>query len=185
MTRRRVVPAALIAVLALGACGSPQGTAPGEEATFAPEAEIPQLEGVAAGGADEGAAQGLGEETVEVEEATPPGLHIANFTVSPLSPALRDAINFTGFKSGGPGGLIELPVYGLNPRQKIYYLIAPVINEGPRRCATSRPAPSSSTPRAAACGPRPGPSRTCRPAWPSTRPACRTRPSPRSRCPTR
>jgi hypothetical protein len=131
MTRRRFVPLALLAVLVMGACGAPEGTAPGEESTFAPEAEIPQLEGVAQGGADEGAAQGLGEEAVDVTEAAPPGLHIAHFTVSPLSPALQSAIHFTGFKSGGPGGLIELPVFGLNPRQKIYYLIAPVINEGP------------------------------------------------------
>ena len=35
-----------------------------------------------------------------------------------------------GSSRAAPSGLIELPVYGLNPRQKIYYLIVPVINEG-------------------------------------------------------
>ena len=130
MNVRRLAPAAVVAILSLTACGSPSGAGPGGAEPFPAEAEIPQLEGVAQGGSDEGAAAGLGEETVDVAEATPEGLRIANFTVSPLSPALRDAIDFTGFQSGGPGGLIELPISGLNERQKIYFLLVPVINEG-------------------------------------------------------
>ncbi|MCA1727724.1 MAG: ABC transporter substrate-binding protein, partial [Actinobacteria bacterium] len=127
---RRLALAMVASVMAFAACGSPQGAAPGGEASFAAEAEIPQLEGQAQGGADEGAAAGLGEEAIDVAEATPEGLHIARFTISPLSPDLRDAINFTGFHSGGTSGLIELPVAGLNERQKIYFLLVPVINEG-------------------------------------------------------
>ncbi|HEV3474711.1 MAG TPA: hypothetical protein VG602_05060, partial [Actinomycetota bacterium] len=70
------------------------------------------------------------EEAVETAAATPEGLRIATVQVSPITPELRDAIDFTGFKSGGPNALIELPVYGLNERQDLYYLIVPVVNEG-------------------------------------------------------
>lgn len=131
LIRRLSVPAAITVLLA--SCGTPKGSERAEEAAGGPGAvaEVPQLEGpageVAAGG---GAAEGFGEEAVETAEATPEGLHVTNITISPLSPALRSAINFAGFKSGGPGGLIELPVYGLNERQDLYYLIVPVINEG-------------------------------------------------------
>jgi hypothetical protein len=124
----RLLATVLVALLALTACGSPEAGLGTE--TFGPEAEIPQLGGAAQGGADEGAAAGLGEEAIEVGEAAPPGLHITTVIVSPVTAALRDAIDFTGFQSGGTQGLLELPIYGLNPRQKIYYLIVPVINEG-------------------------------------------------------
>ncbi|MEX2459391.1 MAG: hypothetical protein WD770_10450 [Actinomycetota bacterium] len=128
MSRLRVPTALVAALLVFSACGTPKGT--GVQETFDPQAEIPELEGVAEGGADEGASEGLGEAPVDVSEAAPPGLRIARFTISPITPALRDAINFTGFQSGGTSGLIELPVFGLNDRQKIYYLVVPVINEG-------------------------------------------------------
>jgi hypothetical protein len=117
----------------LVACGQPQGTA-ASGAGAAPEeagAEIPQLQsGPAEVGGAAGAAEGFGEEAVETAEATPEGLRIATVQVAPTTPELVDAINFTGFKSGGPNALIELPIYGLNERQNLYYLIVPVINEG-------------------------------------------------------
>jgi hypothetical protein len=123
--------AAAVLLLALVACGTPEGSETTEREPEEARAEVPQLqagpEEVGAGG---GAAAGFGEETVETEEATPEGLHITTVSISPLSPQLRDAINFTGFASGGPGALIELPVYGLNERQDLYYLIVPVVNEG-------------------------------------------------------
>jgi hypothetical protein len=118
------------AALTFAACGTPRGAAPGEAATFAPEAEIPQLQGIAAGGAGGGAASVLGEEEVQVGEATPPGLRIAHFQIAPITPMLRDAIGFSGFQSGGTSALIELPVFGVNERQKIYFLVVPVINDG-------------------------------------------------------
>jgi hypothetical protein len=131
MSRARAL--AIMAVLALAACGTPQGTSAGGESATAPEAggEIPQLDsGPAEVGGGAGAAEGFGEEAVETAEATPEGLHIATVQVAPTTPELVDAINFTGFKSGGPNALLELPIYGLNERQNLYYLIVPVINEG-------------------------------------------------------
>ena len=121
-----------LSLLLLVSCGTPQGTsasgaAPVEEAG----GEIPQLAlGPSEIGGGTGAAEGFGEEGVETAEATPEGLHIATVQVAPTTPELVDAINFTGFKSGGPNALIELPVYGLNERQNLYYLIVPVVNEG-------------------------------------------------------
>lgn len=132
MTSRRVVALLLVAVCVLAACGTPEGTSAGESAAV-PEAggEIPQLDtGPAEVGGGTGAAEGFGEEAVETAEATPEGLHITTVQIAATTPELVDAINFTGFKSGGPNALIELPVYGLNERQNLYYLIVPVINEG-------------------------------------------------------
>jgi hypothetical protein len=122
-----------LAFVILVACGQPQGTAPSGAAAAPEEAagEIPQLQsGPAEVGGAAGAAEGFGEEAVETAEATPEGLHVATVQVAPTTPELVDAINFTGFKSGGPNALIELPIYGLNERQNLYYLIVPVINEG-------------------------------------------------------
>ena len=124
---------ATLAVVSLAGCGEPKGVAAGGEAVTAPEAggEVPQLDaGPAQVAAAAGAAEGFGEEAVETAEATPEGLRIATVQVAPTTPELVDAINFTGFKSGGPNALIELPIYGLNERQNLYYLIVPVINEG-------------------------------------------------------
>jgi hypothetical protein len=118
----------LAAGLLLAACGQPSGA--GEE-ELEPLAEIPQLTGPAeeVGGAV-GAAEGFGEEVVETAVAAPPGLHITNVQIAPTTPALVDAIDFTGYQSGGPGALIELPVFGLNERQELYFLVVSVINEG-------------------------------------------------------
>lgn len=127
----RLVAALAAAGLVLAACGEPKGAAPAAEETEEAGGEIPQLQSAPEGvGVTGGAAEGFGEEAVETAEATPEGLHIARVSISPLTPQLRDAINFTGFASGGPGALLELPVYGLNERQDLYYLIVPVINEG-------------------------------------------------------
>jgi hypothetical protein len=131
--RLRAAAVALVSSLLLTSCGTPQGTSAGGEPATAAEAggEIPQLEaGPAEAGGGESAAEAFGEEAVQTAEATPEGLHIATVQIAPTTPELVDAINFTGFKSGGPGALIELPVYGLNERQNLYYLIIPVINEG-------------------------------------------------------
>jgi hypothetical protein len=130
--RIRAVLVAL-ALVSLGACGEPKGTAAGSDAAAAPEVggEIPQLDtGPAEVGGVGGAAEGFGEEAVETAEAAPEGLSIATVQIAPTTPELVDAINFTGFKSGGPNALIELPIYGLNERQNLYYLIVPVVNEG-------------------------------------------------------
>jgi len=125
--------AAAFSFLILAACGQPQGTSAGGDTVAAAEAggEIPQLDsGPSVVGGGEGAAEGFGEEAVATAEATPEGLHVTTVQVAPTTPELVDAINFTGFKSGGPNALIELPVYGLNERQNLYYLIVPVVNEG-------------------------------------------------------
>jgi hypothetical protein len=127
---RRVLALAVAAAAFLAACGEPEGSRPAEE-PGEETGEVPQLQSAPGEvGVTGGAAEGFGEEAVETEEATPEGLRIARVSISPLSPQLRDAINFTGFASGGPGALIELPVYGLNERQDLYYLIVPVENEG-------------------------------------------------------
>lgn len=129
---RRVLAVAMAAGGVLTACGEPEAFRPAVEGTAEPAGEVPQLQSAPEEvGVTGGAAEGFGEEAVETEEATPEGLRIARVSISPLSPQLRDAINFTGFASGGPSALIELPVYGLNERQDLYYLIVPVENEGP------------------------------------------------------
>ena len=122
-----------LALVSLAGCGEPEGTAVGGDTAAESEigGEIPQLDaGPAQVGIAGGAAEGFGEEAVETAEATPEGLSITTVQIAPTTPELVDAINFTGFKSGGPNALIELPVYGLNERQNLYYLIVPVINEG-------------------------------------------------------
>ncbi len=128
----RIRALAATSFLVLGACGQPNGTSPaGTAAVEEAGGEIPQLETapVEVGGGT-GAAEGFGEEAVSTAEATPEGLHVTTVQIAPTTPELVDAINFTGFKSGGPNALIELPVYGLNERQNLYYLIVPVVNEG-------------------------------------------------------
>ena len=128
---RRALALAIAASALLAACGEPEGFRPAAEEPAKEGGEVPQLQSAPGEvGVTGGAAEGFGEDVVETEEATPEGLHIARVSISPLSPQLRDAINFTGFASGGPGALIELPVFGLNERQDLYYLIVPVENDG-------------------------------------------------------
>jgi hypothetical protein len=132
MRLRALSLALALALLVLSACGQPEGTSGSDPAALEEAGgEIPQLEsGPAEVGGGTGAAEGFGEEAVSTAEATPEGLHITTVQIAPNTPELIDAINFTGFKSGGPNALIELPIYGLNERQNLYYLIVPVINEG-------------------------------------------------------
>jgi hypothetical protein len=136
--RSRLLALTLASMFVLAACGQPKGTTSGgaggagEDTTELDDTgEIPQLEGGPGEvGSVGGAAEGFGEEAVDTAEATPEGLHIATVPIAPTTPELVDAINFTGFKSGGPNALLEFPIYGLNERQSLYYLIVPVINEG-------------------------------------------------------
>ena len=117
--------------IALTACGEgiPTRLAGPEIALPSPD-EIPQLTDAEFGSS--GAATTLGEEQLaEVAEATPPGLRITTLQIAPLSQVARDALNLTGFKNGRGPGLISLPVYGVNPQLGMYYLVVPVINEGP------------------------------------------------------
>jgi hypothetical protein len=121
----------IAAGIALTACGEgiPTRLAGPEIALPSPD-EIPQLTDAEFGSS--GAATTLGEEQLaEVAEATPPGLRITTLQIAPLSQVARDALNLTGFKNGRGPGLISLPVYGVNPQLGMYYLVVPVINEGP------------------------------------------------------
>lgn len=77
-----------------------------------------------------GAALGGGQEAVEVSEAAPPGLRIVKMQISPTTLAVRQATGFTGFKSGSADALVELPLFGLDPRGGMYYLIVAVGNFG-------------------------------------------------------
>lgn len=77
-----------------------------------------------------GAALGGGEEAVEVSEAAPPGLRIVNIKISPTTPGIRQSTGFKGFRSGGADALIQLPLYGVDPRLGTYYLIVAVGNFG-------------------------------------------------------
>ncbi|MEO7804877.1 MAG: hypothetical protein ABIS18_11335 [Actinomycetota bacterium] len=77
-----------------------------------------------------GAALGGGQEAVEVSEAAPPGLRIVHIKIAPTTLAFRQATGFTGFKSGSAGALVELPLYGLDPRGGTYYLVVAVGNFG-------------------------------------------------------
>ena len=101
-------------------------------------AKVDQSDGPALGSSVEGsdsaestgAALGGGEEAVEVSEAAPPGLRIVNVKISPTTPGIRQSTGFKGFKSGGADALIQLPVYGLDPRLGTYYLVVAVGNFG-------------------------------------------------------
>ena len=132
MSRRlRIAAVVLAAGFALTACGegTPTRVAGPEIALPTPD-EIPLLAGDEFGSG--GGATTLGEEQLaEVAEATPPGLRITTLQIAPLSEVARDALNLTGFKNGRGPGLISLPVYGINPQLGMYYLVVPVVNEGP------------------------------------------------------
>jgi hypothetical protein len=72
-----------------------------------------------------------GEKLGEVTAAAPEGLRITTIEISPLSQKARKALRFTGFQNGNGPGLITLPVYGINPQIGMYYLVVPVVNDGP------------------------------------------------------
>jgi hypothetical protein len=123
--------ALVLAATVLAACGEgiPTRLAGPEIALPSPD-EIPLLTEAEFGSS--GGATTLGaEQLADVAEATPPGLHIITLQIAPLSEVARDALHLTGFKNGKGPGLISLPVYGINPQLGMYYLLVPVVNEGP------------------------------------------------------
>jgi hypothetical protein len=128
--RTRLMVAVCAAGLLLAGCGDGVPTRlAGPQIVLPSPNEVPLLSQPEFGSA--GGATSLGEEQLaEVEEAAPPGLHITSVQIGILSPAARDALNFTGFKNGRGPGLISLPVYGINPLIGMYYLVVPVVNEG-------------------------------------------------------
>ena len=127
----RTAVALCAAALALAACGERIPTkVAGPRITLPSPEEIPLLAEAEFGSA--GAATTLGQEQLaEVAEATPEGLRITTLQIGTLSQAARDALKFTGFKNGRGPGLVSLPVYGINPQLGMYYLIVPVVNDGP------------------------------------------------------
>jgi hypothetical protein len=132
VSRRVRVAAALVAVALTGvACGDGTPTKlAGPRLAFPSPDEVPILAEAEFGSS--GAATTLGEEQLaEVVEAVPPGLRITTVQIAPLSEAARDSLNLTGFKNGTGPGLISLPVYGINPQLGLYYLVVPVVNDGP------------------------------------------------------
>lgn len=129
MRRARWLSTALVAA-ALVACGAGTPVLVGGPDLAEPSATaVPALGGAELGAGGSTTSLG-GEQLTEVKEAAPPGLHITTVQISPLSEAARDALNFTGFRSGRGPGLLTLPVYGINPHLGMYYLIVPVVNEG-------------------------------------------------------
>ena len=127
----RIGAAVLAACFALAACGDGTPTkVPGPEIALPSPDDIPVLTEAEFGSS--GGTTTLGEEQLaEVAEATPPGLRITTLQIAPLSQVARDALHLTGFKNGRGPGLISLPVYGVNPQLGMYYLVVPVVNDGP------------------------------------------------------
>lgn len=126
----RAIVALCAASTALVACGNGKPVKlDGPQIALPSPEEVPALAEPEFGGG--GAATSLGaEQLAEVEEAAPAGLRITQLQIGVLSPAARDALNFTGFKNGRGPGLVSLPVYGINPQLGMYYLVVPVVNEG-------------------------------------------------------
>lgn len=77
-----------------------------------------------------GAALGGGEEAVSVSEAAPPGLRITKIKISPTTLGIRQSTGFSGFRSGDSSALIQLPLFGTDPRLGTYYLLVAVENAG-------------------------------------------------------
>jgi hypothetical protein len=134
----RAFAGALALAALLGACGGSAKVAC-TSADACPDFAAPSPTSVPGiGGADlesGGSTTSLGgEELAEVKEAAPPGLHITTIQISALSARARDALKntlaLTGFPQPG-SGLISLPIGRLNPHLGMYYLIVPVVNEGP------------------------------------------------------
>lgn len=129
---RRAIVGAVALALALGACSTGRPTKIAGPAVRIPEdVSVPRLAAPEFGGV--GGTGGVaigGEQLAAVEEAAPPGLRITTVQIAPLSADVREALKFTGFRSGRGPGLITLPVFGINPRLGMYYLVVPVVNEG-------------------------------------------------------
>jgi hypothetical protein len=124
--------AVIVLSLALVACGSdrPVRTAGPRIALPRTDEQVPVIGEPQFGGG--GATTSLGGEKLgEVAAATPEGLRITTIEISPLSQKARDALRFTGLQNGNGPGLITLPIYGVNPQIGMYYLVVPVVNDGP------------------------------------------------------
>lgn len=101
------------------------------------DAKVEQSEAPVLGGGEEagqqldtGAALGGGQQAASVSEAAPPGLRIVNMKISPTTLGIIQSTGFKGFRSGDTSSLIQLPLYGLDPRLNIYYLVVAVGNFG-------------------------------------------------------
>ncbi|MFN2642284.1 MAG: hypothetical protein ABR548_10430 [Actinomycetota bacterium] len=129
--RRRDSLAAVALLAVLTACGGgrPVNVAGPDLADVLPTV-TPAIQQAEFGGGSSTTTLG-GESLADVKEATPEGLHITTVQISVLSKAARDALHFTGFRSSRGPGLLTLPIYGVNPDLGMYYLIVPVVNEGP------------------------------------------------------
>lgn len=126
----RLLAAALALVALASACGTKRLKIDGPELAQASPTGIPQLTEPDFAGSSSTTALG-NEKLAAVKEATPPGLHITTIQISPLSQKARTALKFTGFQNGNGPGLLTLPVYGVNPQLGMYYLVVPVVNDGP------------------------------------------------------
>jgi hypothetical protein len=128
---RRFAASALSLAALLTACGSGRPVrVSGPEIAQPFPTTTPAIQEAEFGGGSATTTLG-GESLAAVKEAAPPGLHITTIQISVLSQAARDALRFTGFRSGRGPGLLTLPAYGINPALGMYYLIVPVVNEGP------------------------------------------------------
>ncbi len=125
---RRLIPLVFVLALFAGAC---QRQAPGADDRVE-QTEAPILGGAGEGGETEsaGSALGGGEDAVEVSEAAPPGLRIVNINISPTTLGIRQSTGFAGFRSGNADALVQLPLFGLDPRLGTYYLVVAVGNFG-------------------------------------------------------
>lgn len=125
---RTLIPCALVLALLAGGC---RGQTPGADDRVE-QTEAPILGGSSEGGETEstGSALGGGEDAVVVSEAAPPGLRIVNINISPTTLGIRQSTGFTGFRSGNADALVQLPLFGVDPRLGTYYLVAAVGNFG-------------------------------------------------------
>jgi hypothetical protein len=131
LTRTRLAAAVALAA-ALAACGGGRpARIAGPRLAIPAGGEIPTLSEPQFGGGGGATALG-GEQLAQVQAAAPPGLHVTKIQISVLSKAARDALHISQYRvySGGPG-LITLPAAGVDPQLGMYYLVVPVVNEGP------------------------------------------------------
>jgi hypothetical protein len=132
LRRARAIVAAFLLAAAAVACGEPiSPKVSGPRLTVPTAEEIPMLTEPAFGGGG-GATELGGEQLAQVAEATPSGLRITRIQIASLSKAARDSLHLNLYRvyGGGPG-LITLPVSGVDPQLGMYYLIVPVVNDGP------------------------------------------------------
>ncbi len=138
LRRIRTLVCALALAATLGACGDSANVACTSADACPDFADPSPTSAPAIAGAELGAGGSTttlgGEQLAEVTEAAPPGLRITQVNISPLSATARDALRNTLARTGFPQpstGLITLPIGRLNPALGMYYLIVPVVNEGP------------------------------------------------------